>query len=162
VSWCIDPRFLDLGTSWRWTVNFALRPLYPRGKSPRYPLKKRLDRPQSRCGQRGEKKILHPTGTRTRGQSWPVPAPLCFFKWSGGGGYDAVTPQPLRSFGKGRSRSWTQPKHWFSFLCEVAICTQRPRNAFTPGLCVTREKRGRKYHSSGCNCIVGGWVTHCN
>jgi hypothetical protein len=31
---CIDPHFLDLGTSWRWTVSFTPRPLYPRGKSP--------------------------------------------------------------------------------------------------------------------------------
>jgi hypothetical protein len=29
---CIDPHFLDLGTSWRWVVNFTPRPLYPRGK----------------------------------------------------------------------------------------------------------------------------------
>jgi hypothetical protein len=26
---CIDPRFLDLGTSWRWVVSFTLWPLYP-------------------------------------------------------------------------------------------------------------------------------------
>jgi hypothetical protein len=32
---CIDPRFLDLGTSWRCVVTFTLRPLYPRRKSPR-------------------------------------------------------------------------------------------------------------------------------
>jgi hypothetical protein len=35
-SGCIDPHFLDPGTSWRWVVNFMPRPLYPRGKSPRY------------------------------------------------------------------------------------------------------------------------------
>jgi len=27
---------LNLGTRWRWMVSFTLRPLYPRGKSPRY------------------------------------------------------------------------------------------------------------------------------
>jgi hypothetical protein len=27
----IDPRFLDLGTSWRWVVSFTPRPLNPRG-----------------------------------------------------------------------------------------------------------------------------------
>jgi hypothetical protein len=32
-SGCIDPHFLDLGTSWRWVVSFTPRPLYPRGKS---------------------------------------------------------------------------------------------------------------------------------
>jgi hypothetical protein len=30
--------FLDLGTSWSSVVSFAPRLLYPRGKSPRYPL----------------------------------------------------------------------------------------------------------------------------
>jgi hypothetical protein len=34
----IDPYFLDLYTSWRWVVSFTHWPLYPRGKSPRYPL----------------------------------------------------------------------------------------------------------------------------
>jgi hypothetical protein len=62
---CIDPRFLDLGTSWRWGVSFTPRPLYPRRKSPRYPLDRRLGGPQSRSGRRGEDKILVPTGTRT-------------------------------------------------------------------------------------------------
>jgi hypothetical protein len=32
-SECIDPRFLDLGTS-RTIVSFTHRPLYPRGKDP--------------------------------------------------------------------------------------------------------------------------------
>jgi hypothetical protein len=52
--------FLDLGTSWRWVVNFTPRPLYPRGKSPRYPLDRRLGGPQSRSGRFGEQKILDP------------------------------------------------------------------------------------------------------
>jgi hypothetical protein len=41
-----DPHFLDIGTSWRWVVSFTPRPLYPRGKSPRYPLDRRLGGPQ--------------------------------------------------------------------------------------------------------------------
>jgi hypothetical protein len=36
-SGCIDPHFLDLGTSWWWVVRFTPRPLYPWGKSPWYP-----------------------------------------------------------------------------------------------------------------------------
>jgi hypothetical protein len=64
-SGCIDPHFLDLGTSWRWVVNFTPRPLYPQGKSPRYPLDKRLGGPQSRSGRLGGGKILDPTETRT-------------------------------------------------------------------------------------------------
>jgi hypothetical protein len=39
-------------------VNFMPRPLYPRGKSHRYPLDRRLGGPQSRSGRRGEEKIL--------------------------------------------------------------------------------------------------------
>jgi hypothetical protein len=34
-------------------VGFTTRPLYPRGKSPRYPMDKRLDGPQSRSGHWG-------------------------------------------------------------------------------------------------------------
>jgi hypothetical protein len=46
----IAPRILDLGTRWRWMVNFTARPLYPQAKSPRYPLDERLGGPQSRSG----------------------------------------------------------------------------------------------------------------
>jgi hypothetical protein len=56
--------FLDLGTSWMWVVSFTPRPLYTRGKSPRYPLDRRLAGPQRRSGQLEKEKILHPTGTR--------------------------------------------------------------------------------------------------
>jgi hypothetical protein len=35
---CIDPRFLDLGTSWRLVVSFRPHMLYSRGKCPLYPL----------------------------------------------------------------------------------------------------------------------------
>jgi hypothetical protein len=62
-SGCIDPYFLDLSTSWTWVVNFTPRPLYPRGKSPRYPLDRRLGGPQSRSGRSEEENILDPTGT---------------------------------------------------------------------------------------------------
>jgi hypothetical protein len=34
--------FLELGTSWRLVASFTHRPLYPQGKSPRYPLDRRL------------------------------------------------------------------------------------------------------------------------
>jgi hypothetical protein len=64
-SRCIDPHFLDLGTSWRWVVIFTPRPLYAQGKSLWYPLDRRLGRPQGRSERSGEKKILDPTGTRT-------------------------------------------------------------------------------------------------
>jgi hypothetical protein len=51
-SGCIDPRILDLGTSWSWVVSFTPRPLYHQRKSPPYPLDKRLGGPQKRSGQR--------------------------------------------------------------------------------------------------------------
>jgi hypothetical protein len=37
-----------LGTCWRWVVSFTPRPLYPRGKSPRLPLDRRLDDVENR------------------------------------------------------------------------------------------------------------------
>jgi hypothetical protein len=52
-SGCIDSRF-DLSTSWRSVVSFMPRPLYPRGKSPRYPLDRTMSGPQNRSGRRGE------------------------------------------------------------------------------------------------------------
>jgi hypothetical protein len=46
-----------------WSASLLCR-FYPRGKSPRYPLAKRLSGPQSRSGRYGEVKILDSTGTR--------------------------------------------------------------------------------------------------
>jgi hypothetical protein len=69
-SGCIDPRFLDLGTSWRWVVSFTPLPLYPRVKSPLYPLDRRLGEPQRLSGRYVEAKVLDSTGTRT-----PTPRP---------------------------------------------------------------------------------------
>jgi hypothetical protein len=60
----IDPRFLDLGTSWRWVVSFMPLPLYPRGKDLRHSLDRRLGGLQSPCGQYAEVKILDPTGSQ--------------------------------------------------------------------------------------------------
>jgi hypothetical protein len=61
-EWSIDPHFLELGTSWRSVVSFTPRPIYSRGKSPRYPVDRRLGGPQSRSGRHGEVKILDTTG----------------------------------------------------------------------------------------------------
>jgi hypothetical protein len=58
-SGCINPHFLDLDNSWRSVVSFTPLPLYRR-----YTLDSRLGGPQSRSGQRGEKKILDSIGTR--------------------------------------------------------------------------------------------------
>jgi hypothetical protein len=65
-SGCIDPRFLELGTSWSWVVSFTPRPLYHRGKRPRYALDRRLDETQSQSRRLEKVKILAATGTRIR------------------------------------------------------------------------------------------------
>jgi hypothetical protein len=41
-------------------VSFTTLPLYTQGKSPSYPLDRRLGRPQSRCGRGGEEKNSQP------------------------------------------------------------------------------------------------------
>jgi hypothetical protein len=56
----ISPRILDLGTRWRWVVSFTQRPLYTQGKSPWYPLDRRMGGPQSRSGRRGVEKNSQP------------------------------------------------------------------------------------------------------
>jgi hypothetical protein len=56
----IAPRILDFGTRWRWVVSFTPRPLYPKVKSPRYPLDRRLGGPQIRSWRGGKEKNSHP------------------------------------------------------------------------------------------------------
>jgi hypothetical protein len=56
----IAPRIPDLGTRWRWVVSFTSRPPYPQGKSPCYPLDRRLAGPQSYSGCSGEEKNSQP------------------------------------------------------------------------------------------------------
>jgi hypothetical protein len=43
-----------------WIVSFVPQPLYPQGKSPLYPLDRRLGGPQSRSGRRGKVKNSQP------------------------------------------------------------------------------------------------------
>jgi hypothetical protein len=57
-KWRYSSSFLDLGTRWRRVVSFTPLPLYPRKKSPRYPLDRRLGGLQSRSGRCGEEKNL--------------------------------------------------------------------------------------------------------
>jgi hypothetical protein len=56
----IVPCIFDLGARWRWVVSFTPRPLYSHGKSPWYPLNRRLGGLQSRSGRGGEEKNSHP------------------------------------------------------------------------------------------------------
>jgi hypothetical protein len=64
-SGCIEPRLLDLGTSWRRVVSFTPRPLYSGGKSPQYQLDRRLGGPHCRSGH-GEVNILAPPRLKIR------------------------------------------------------------------------------------------------
>jgi hypothetical protein len=57
VEWECSSTILDLGATWRLVVIFKPLPLYRRGKSPQYPLDRRLGGPHSRSGRRGEEKI---------------------------------------------------------------------------------------------------------
>jgi hypothetical protein len=91
----IAPRILDLGTLWwRWVVSFTPRPLNPQGKSPSYPLDRKLGGPHSRSGNGGEKKIPSPyrdSNPEHPARSpalyhWAIPAPpshrcICIIIW---------------------------------------------------------------------------------
>jgi hypothetical protein len=81
-SGCIDPHFLDFRTSWRWVVSFTPLPLYPRGKRLRYPLNRRLGKPQSRSGRHGVEKIIDPTGIRTPTSSVVQPMASRYTDWA--------------------------------------------------------------------------------
>jgi hypothetical protein len=56
----IAPRVLEIGTRLRSVVSFTDRPLHTQGKSPWYPLDRRLGGPQSRSGRDGEEKNSQP------------------------------------------------------------------------------------------------------
>jgi hypothetical protein len=75
-SGCKDPNFLDLGTSWRWVVSFSPLPLFPRGKSPRYPLERIWVDPRAGLDDGEKRKFLtlpglelRPLGRPARSQS---------------------------------------------------------------------------------------------
>jgi hypothetical protein len=67
-SGCIDPRFLDLSTSWRWVVSFMPQPLYPPGKEPPYPLDNRLGGPLASLDDVHKRKFLTLPGLKL----WPL------------------------------------------------------------------------------------------
>jgi hypothetical protein len=52
-KWRYSCNFLDIGTRWRWVLSFTPLLLYPRGRSPRYPLDRRLGGPQNQYGHCG-------------------------------------------------------------------------------------------------------------
>jgi hypothetical protein len=78
-EWRYSFTILDLGTRWGRVVSFTPRPLYPRGKSPRYPSDRRLGGPQSRSGRYGEDKNFATAGNRTPAiQPVTIPTELCW------------------------------------------------------------------------------------
>jgi hypothetical protein len=58
-KWKYISTVLDLGTRQRRVVSFTPRPLYPWGKSPRYPLGRRLGGLLKQYGHYGEEKSLY-------------------------------------------------------------------------------------------------------
>jgi hypothetical protein len=75
----IAPSILDLGTRWKWVVRFTPRPLYPQGKSPWYPLDRRLSELESRSGRGGEEKNSQPPpGIEPQNPNHPVRSPTLF------------------------------------------------------------------------------------
>jgi len=60
----LEPHILNLGTRWRWVVSFTPWPLYSLGKSPRYPLGRRLCGQQSPCSRVAKRKISAPLDNR--------------------------------------------------------------------------------------------------
>jgi hypothetical protein len=117
-SGCIDPRILDLGTSWRWGISFRPQPHYPRGKSLRYPLDRRLGKSQNRYGRREEEKILVPTGTQT-----PNPRPCS--------PYQVGIATALSRLLEICSRAWIEWRLALTSLTELSV----RYSAFSAGQC---------------------------
>jgi hypothetical protein len=59
-EWRDSSTIFDLGTRWRWVVNFTPRPLYHREKRSLCPSDRRLDGSLSRSGRRGKEKNFLP------------------------------------------------------------------------------------------------------
>jgi hypothetical protein len=70
--------FLDLSTSCSWVASFKPLPLYPQGKSPRYPFDRRLGGPRAGLDDVEKRKFLTPPGLEIRpfglpARSWAMP-----------------------------------------------------------------------------------------
>jgi hypothetical protein len=78
----IAPRIIDLGTRWRWVVSFTPWPLYPQGKSPPYPLDRRLSGPQSRSGHGAEVKNSQPHRDSNSNHSTVQPVVSRYTDWA--------------------------------------------------------------------------------
>jgi hypothetical protein len=56
----VSSRIFNFSCSCRWVVSFTPQPHYPRGNSPRYPLNRRMGRPQNQSGLYREEKNFLP------------------------------------------------------------------------------------------------------
>jgi hypothetical protein len=73
------PCIFYLGSRWRWVVSFTPRPLYSQGKSPWYPLDRRLGGPYSRSGRGGgEKNSQPPQGIKPWNLDSPARSPALY------------------------------------------------------------------------------------
>jgi hypothetical protein len=72
----LAPCILDLRTRWRWVVSFIPQLLYPQGKSPWYPLDRRLGGLQSSSGHGNEKNSQHLLGLKP--PDYPAHSPLLY------------------------------------------------------------------------------------
>jgi hypothetical protein len=76
----VAPCILDVGPRRRWVVSFSHQPLYFQGKSPWYPLDRRLGGPQSRSGRGGEEKKV-PISCRDANPRYPSSS-SALFDWA--------------------------------------------------------------------------------
>jgi hypothetical protein len=84
VEWRYTSTILEPGNRWRWMVSFTSLPLYHLGRSPRYPINRRLDGPQSRSGRCGQWKKYYTAGNQTRAvqpvdrrnTAWAIPSAI--------------------------------------------------------------------------------------
>jgi hypothetical protein len=150
-SVCIDTHFLDLDTSCRWVVSFTSRPLYPRGKSPRYPLLRRLGGPQSRSGRRGEEKILDPMTDNVQvSNCTPEPSTLLASAWLRHQGSSCRDPTRLWTlFQADTTAKLTEAVNLFTCIREVLV-TNLGQNTGYPDW-------GLSWFSSG-KCSYTGWA----
>jgi hypothetical protein len=89
-SGCIDSHFLDLGTSWEWSASRSGR-FTPRGKSPRYPLDRRLGGLHNRSGREenswpywdsnSDPSVVQPVASRYTNSAIPAPNLPLRKKW---------------------------------------------------------------------------------
>jgi hypothetical protein len=128
-------------------VIFTPLPLYSRGKSPRYPLDRRLGRLQSRSGQRGEEKILNRLDRPVRSQSL----------------------YRLRYPGSSASIEWLLSKWQHNTLpCFVCVSLARAQSYYRPsGLLSKHVNTAVSFHIAGVTArSVSGawkrfWATYC-